>query len=159
IVSLQSVVEITLQTVDTYMNARNHTLTLDLPKEPVFVEGDAVRLEQALVNILNNAAKYTEPGGKITLSVEKKDDNAVISISDTGIGITEDMKKLIFEPFSSTSTMRRPGGLGVGLYLTKRLVELHEGTIEVVSEGKNKGSQFILTIPLAEKKPKSVMSV
>lgn len=146
-VSLQHMVEVTLQTVGAYMKQRTHTLTLDLPKEPLMLDADPVRLEQALVNLLNNAAKYTEPGGTITLSAEQREGNVYIYITDTGMGIAPEIQHLIFEPFSSTSSMRRPGGLGVGLYLTKRLVELHGGTIGVISEGRNKGSKFIVSIP------------
>jgi CheY-like chemotaxis protein len=120
-----------------------------LPPESVWIDGDAVRLTQIFVNLLSNAAKYTPKGGNIWLSARMENDNAVISIKDDGIGISSDKLPLVFEMFyqADDSLERSQAGLGIGLTLTRKLVELHGGTIEARSEGPGKGSEFLVTLP------------
>lgn len=133
------------------MKSRNHVLNVSLLRESVWLEADVTRLTQIMVNLLSNAAKYTEMGGHIRLSLEKEGTNAVIRVTDTGIGISLENQAAIFEPF--TQIGRTPdqslGGLGLGLTLAQRLVQLHGGTISVASPGVNQGSEFTVRLPLA----------
>jgi signal transduction histidine kinase/ActR/RegA family two-component response regulator len=150
-VELQKLVRGAAQTVDAFYKSRTHTLTLHLPKEPLCFEGDELRLTQIMVNLLYNAAKYTNPGGTVTLSAFlERGRDLRISIKDNGIGISPEMIEQIFEPFvQGSKRIEKVGtGLGIGLALTKRLVELHKGTIRAESAGEGKGSEFIVTIPI-----------
>lgn len=128
-----------------------HRLTIDLPAEPLTLLADPVRLTQILANLLNNAAKFTEAGGQIWLSVRREGSDAVISIRDTGIGIPPEMINRVFDLFCQVdrSLARSQGGLGIGLSLVHSLVELHGGRIEARSAGAGNGSEFIVTMPLA----------
>lgn len=111
-----------------------------------------MRLAQAFANLLNNAAEYTEKGGSIWLTAAQDADQAIISVRDSGIGIAPEMLPHIFEIFwqAKEARQRAQGGLGIGLSLAKGLVELHGGTIEARSEGRGKGSEFIIRLPVAE---------
>ena len=115
-------------------------------------EADPVRLEQIVSNLLNNAAKYTNPGGRIWLAAQRESDHVLISVRDSGIGILPDMLPRIFEMFTQIehSTGRTQGGLGIGLTLVRSLVEMHGGKVEARSEGPGKGSEFIVRLPLGE---------
>jgi len=128
-------------------------LATTLPSQPVTVEGDPVRLTQIVGNLLNNAAKYSEPGGQIWLTVTCENNQAIISVRDTGIGIEPQMLPRIFQMFSQADheARRAQGGLGIGLALAKRLVEMHGGRIEGKSPGRGQGSEFIIRLPLAER--------
>jgi two-component system, sensor histidine kinase len=130
--------------------AEAHELTLDLRTETVCVEGDPVRLEQVVCNLIHNAVKYTPRGGSVSVSVEEEDGQAVIRVSDTGLGITADMLGKIFEPFTQVESSRKrsEGGLGLGLPLVRSLVELHGGTVEASSAGRGRGSEFVVRLPL-----------
>ena len=130
--------------------ARNHHLELVLPETEVIVEGDTVRLEQIISNLLTNAAKYTEPGGHIVLKLEIDDAQAILRVIDNGIGINAEMLPRIFDLFvqADVSLDRSQGGLGIGLTLVRRLVELQGGTIEAGSRGPNEGSEFIARFPI-----------
>ncbi len=130
--------------------ARHHKLKLNLPKEEVVVEGDAVRLEQIVSNLLTNAAKYTKPGGRIVLTLESLGGGAVLSVADNGIGISSQLLPRIFDLFvqADVSIDRTQGGLGIGLTIVRRLVELQGGTVEVHSEGLQKGSTFVVRLPI-----------
>jgi signal transduction histidine kinase/ActR/RegA family two-component response regulator len=132
-----------------------HQLTLDVPPEPLIVEGDATRLLQIVGNVLHNAIKFTPAGGRITVKAEPAGAYAVIRIRDTGCGIPPAMLKQIFEMFQQVdqSLGRAHGGLGIGLTLVKRLVELHGGTIEARSEGIGKGSEFVIRLPASRPEP------
>ena len=127
-------------------------LHIDLPPEPVVVDADLVRLAQALMNLLNNAAKYSPKNTVIDLKVERKDSEALITVRDHGIGIASEQLPRIFDIFSQVDPAldRSRGGLGIGLSLVKSLVELHGGTIEARSEGLGKGSEFTIRLPIAK---------
>ena len=122
-----------------------------LPSEPIHLDADPVRLAQVISNLLNNAAKYTERGGHIWLTAERHGSDAVVTVRDTGIGIPADMLPRIFEMFTQVdrSLERSQGGLGIGLTLVKRLVDLHGGTIMAHSDGPGQGSAFIVRLPIA----------
>ncbi len=126
-----------------------HELRLGLPTEPVFVEADETRIIQVIANLLDNAAKYTDGSGLITLSIERRNREAVVEVRDNGIGIPPAMLPRVFEMFTQVerSLEKSRGGLGIGLSLAKRLVELHGGTVEARSEGHGKGSEFIVRLP------------
>jgi signal transduction histidine kinase len=127
-----------------------HVLTADLPDKPVVVDGDETRLEQIFVNLLNNAAKYTDPGGRIELALRSQNDQALIEIKDNGIGISSEMLPRVFELFSQAdcSMDRSKGGLGIGLTLVENLVQLHGGSVIASSEGEGKGSTFTVRLPV-----------
>jgi len=132
-----------------------HELTVRLTPGPISLEGDPARLAQVLSNLLNNAAKYTEQGGKISVSVECEGRTAVIRIKDTGVGIPADMLPRIFDMFMQVdrSLERSRGGLGIGLSLVQKLVELHGGTVTAFSPGQGQGSEFVVRLPLVDECP------
>jgi signal transduction histidine kinase len=137
------------EAVRSLMEKRRHHFVVTLPEEPLILEADPVRLEQILVNLLTNAAKYTDPGGRIDLSVARQDSQAVIRVRDTGVGIKPEMQAHIFDLFMQVEHTldRSEGGLGIGLTLVHRLIGLHGGTIEVASDGPGRGSEFIVRLP------------
>jgi CheY-like chemotaxis protein len=128
-----------------------HELIVTLLPDPVMLDADPTRLTQVFLNLLDNAAKYTEPGGHIRLSVERDGNEVVVNVRDTGIGITADYLPQIFDAFVQVDPtwQRTQGGLGVGLSLVKEFVGLHHGRVEVHSGGPGKGSEFIVRLPLA----------
>jgi len=132
-------------------NAR-HTLELSVPDTPLYVEGDPVRLTQIVGNLLNNAAKYTPPGGRIELHVESTEHEVYVRVRDTGIGMSKETLGRIFEMFTQAdgSSERARGGLGIGLALSQRLARLHGGFIEAYSEGEGRGSTFTFRLPRQE---------
>ena len=131
------------------MVGRGHTLTVDLPAWPVMVNGDPTRLAQVFGNLLNNAAKYTEPGGRISLTVRAGTDAVEIRISDSGVGIDPVRLGEVFGMFSQLKRSgERQAGLGIGLFLVRSLVELHHGTVAVWSEGHGRGSEFLVRLPI-----------
>jgi PAS domain S-box-containing protein len=140
-----------VETSKPVIDASRHGLALEIPPEPIAVWGDAHRLSQLFANILNNAARYTAEGGKITLSVQRQGHEAVIRITDTGRGIEPELLHRIFDMFvqGRTQLQRVGGGLGVGLALARRIAELHGGSVEARSEGKDRGSQFTVRLPIA----------
>jgi CheY-like chemotaxis protein len=121
-----------------------------LPEEPVTLVADPVRLAQILANLLNNAAKYTEDGGRISLSARHEGNHAVISVRDTGVGIPVDVLPRVFDLFAQADRTyhRAQGGLGIGLTLVRTLVELHGGSVSAKSEGIGRGSEFTVRLPL-----------
>ncbi len=149
-VELKAVVNDALEVVRPYIELHGHELTIDLPDRPVFLNGDATRLAQILSNLLNNAAKYTNRGGRVGLRATVDDRTLTLVVSDTGIGIAPDMLDTVFEMFVQVdSTLERSvAGLGVGLSLARKLVELHGGTIEAHSAGLGHGSQFVVRLPI-----------
>jgi signal transduction histidine kinase/ActR/RegA family two-component response regulator len=148
-IRLSAVVRSALESSAPIVEAAGHELVVADPPEPILLNADPVRLTQVIANLLNNAAKYTEPGGRIVLSATAYDSEAVISVRDTGIGIPADMLTRIFDMFVQVDPSRERSrqGLGIGLTLVKRLVELHGGSIEARSEGPGKGSEFIVRLP------------
>ena len=149
-VDLGAVVARAAETVRPVLEERRHELVVRLPGERLVTDADAVRLDQVVVNLLNNAAKYTEPGGHIELRAERHDDEAVLIVEDDGIGMDAELLQHVFELFTqgSRSLDRSQGGLGIGLTLVRRIVELHGGTVEAHSEGVGKGSRLVVRLPL-----------
>lgn len=150
-VLLGDIVERAVELARPLIDQRNHHLTLDLPAEPVLLSCDRARLVQVMANLLNNAAKYTDPGGNIWLSVQKEGTELLLCVRDDGIGLTEDLRERMFEPFvqAKDSSGRSQGGLGVGLTLVRNLVALHNGRVEARSEGLGRGSEFVVCLPLS----------
>lgn len=149
-VELKKVIETTLETVRPLIEERDQELHVHPLPEALFVKGDSTRLAQVFSNLLNNAAKYTEPGGKITLEVEVKDAEVSVRVSDTGIGIEPQDQTKVFEMFAQVDRKsdKAKGGLGIGLNIVQRLVHMHKGSITVSSEGHGKGTLFTTTLPL-----------
>jgi CheY-like chemotaxis protein len=139
--------------VDTSMpliEAARHGLTVHLPEDPLPIDADPVRLSQVFANLLNNAAKYTPPGGRIGVAVTVEQGMAVVCVSDNGEGIPPSMLGRVFNMFTQVDTgMRAQGGLGIGLTLARTLVHLHGGSIEAKSEGRGQGCEFVVRLPLA----------
>lgn len=131
-------------------SAASHVLSVVVPPEPLYVDADPARLAQVFGNLLQNACKYTEPGGRIELSASRQAGQAVVRVKDTGIGIPPGKLESIFGLFVQVSrtSERAQGGLGIGLALVKRLIELHGGSIEAWSAGPGTGSEFIVRLPL-----------
>jgi signal transduction histidine kinase len=152
VVDLRDAIHDSVETVRPFIEARRHALDLELPEGRIAVNGDQTRLAQVFANLLHNAAKYTEPGGRITLSVAVEAGNAVVRVRDTGIGLDQGAIGAIFDMFVQVdrSLTRAQAGLGVGLTLARRLVALHDGTITAFSAGAGKGSEFVVRLPLAE---------
>jgi PAS domain S-box-containing protein len=151
-VPLVSVVENALETARPLIESKGHALTATLPPEPVYLNADLTRLAQVFWNLLNNSAKYTDPGGRIDLSAQSEGKEVVVTVRDTGIGIPTEALAGLFNLFSQVdhSLERAQGGLGIGLALVKGLVEMHGGTVEARSAGVGQGSEFVVRLPLAE---------
>jgi PAS domain S-box-containing protein len=148
-VDLQTVVQGAVEAVEPLTTASRHSLTLDLPDEPLLVMGDVARLTQVFANVLHNAVKYTGRDGKICVTAGTRDGTAIVAIRDNGPGIPADMLARVFDLFQQVDqTLERShGGLGIGLTLVKRLVTLHGGSVEARSDGPDQGSEFIITLP------------
>jgi CheY-like chemotaxis protein/two-component sensor histidine kinase len=152
-VDLATVVARAVEISRPLIDARKHQLTVTLPPHPVLLDADLTRLAQVVANLLNNAAKYTERGGRIGLTVEKDGEEAVVRVRDTGVGIPAEMLSRVFDLFAQVdhSVDRSQGGLGIGLTLVKNLVEMHGGTVTAHSGGTGRGSEFVVRLPaLAE---------
>jgi signal transduction histidine kinase/DNA-binding response OmpR family regulator len=150
-VDLLAVVGRAVETSRPLIDERRHELTVSLPPGPVPADADPARVEQVLANLLNNAAKYTEPGGRIDLTGELGDGGLTLRVRDTGVGIAPEMLAGVFEMFTQVdrSLDRAQGGLGIGLTLVKTLVELHGGRVEAHSGGPGRGSEFTVRLPVA----------
>jgi PAS domain S-box-containing protein len=150
-VPLETVVLNAVEASDPIMQSARHTLSVELPDEPLWLEGDAVRLAQILANLLNNAARYTDDGGTIVVRARREGDQAAISVRDNGIGIAPEVMPRMFEMFSRghRETGRHQGGLGIGLALSRRLAQMHNGSLEAHSDGAGHGSEFTVRLPLA----------
>ena len=148
---LAQVVQDSVEDQRSVLSERGVALDLQGACEPVWVDGDAQRLSQVLGNLLRNACKFTDAGGHVLVTLQREGNEAILGVRDDGIGIATDLVKGVFEPFvqADTSLHRTRGGLGLGLALVKSLVELHGGTVRAKSEGEGKGSEFIVTLPLA----------
>ncbi len=134
------------------IEGRQQDLSVSLPAEAIWLEADPIRVEQILVNLVSNATKYTGAGGRIWVMASRIDDEAVITVRDTGVGIEPEMLPRIFEMFAQQGRTldRSEGGLGVGLTLVKRLAELHGGRVEAASPGVGRGSEFTVRLPISE---------
>lgn len=134
------------------IDSRNHDLSVSLPEVPAELDADSTRLVQVLTNLLNNAARYAEPGGHIELTAARESSALMLSVRDDGVGISEDLLPHVFDLFvqSDRSLDRSNGGLGIGLTVAKRLVEMHGGSIAASSRGVGQGSEFTVRLPLAE---------
>jgi two-component system CheB/CheR fusion protein len=152
-VDLSATATLALEIARPLIEKRHHRLSVELAAGPLWLEADPVRLEQVISNLLNNAAKYTDPGGHITLTTAREGDEAVLRVRDTGIGISPEMQARIFDLFiqADRALDRSQGGLGIGLTLVRRLVELHGGTIHVASPGPGRGSEFSVRLPVVER--------
>ena len=150
-VQLQQVIRSAVELAEPFSKSRGHTLEVDLPAEPVWLEADATRLSQVFSNLLNNAAKYTNAGGAIRLDARGVGNSVAVRVIDNGIGLSPAMLGRVFDMFTQVdySLERSNAGLGVGLTLARRLVELHDGKLEAFSDGPDKGSTFVATLPLA----------
>jgi PAS domain S-box-containing protein len=147
---LTSVIAPAIEAARPIMDAKHQVFSLDLPEQPVRLEADPVRLAQVFSNLLLNAAKYTDEGGSIQLRALQEERNVVVSVRDTGIGISAEMMPRLFDLFSRdpSAVERSEGGLGVGLALVQGLVALHEGSVEARSDGINRGSEFVVHLPI-----------
>ena len=150
LVDVADVLSRAVETSRPQMELRRHSLTVDLPEGPIWAEADPARLEQVAGNLLNNAAKYSDPGGDIRLALSVEGSMARIRVQDNGLGIARGMLPRIFDLFTQEerSLDRSHGGLGIGLTLVKRLVEMHGGSVEAFSDGAGCGSTFVVTIPI-----------
>jgi PAS domain S-box-containing protein len=148
---LRDIVRQSVETVRPTLVRQRQQLTLSMPEEPLWVDGDSVRLLQVIGNLLDNSAKYTGADGKVDVSLEKAEGKVVCRVKDTGIGLSPEMLTRVFDLFARVHGPLAPGtsGLGIGLTVVKQLVELHGGTIEVSSAGLDKGTQFTMQLPSA----------
>jgi signal transduction histidine kinase len=153
--TVQSIVDMALEASRPLIEAGRHNLTINVSSQPLAVDVDPTRLSQILGNVLNNAAKYTPEAGCIELSAERRGENAVIRVRDNGVGIAPTQISRVFDLFTQVeySVDRAQGGLGIGLALVKKLVELHGGSVQAESAGLGKGSMFTVTLPLASIEP------
>jgi PAS domain S-box-containing protein len=154
-IELAEVINSAVESSRPLVEQRGHELTVTLPPEPVYLNGDMVRLAQTFLNLLNNAAKYTERGGHIALIAEREGGEMVVRVRDTGVGFPPEKVSRLFEMFYQVdnSLEKSEGGLGIGLSLVKRLVELHGGSVKAHSNGVGKGSEFIVRLPVLVEKP------
>ena len=154
-VELGKVIQHSIETARTLLDAKRHTLHVSVAASPIWVHGDFARLAQVVGNILNNSAKYTSEGGRIELTATADRGEALITVRDNGIGIDGKLLPHVFELFTQgeRSLDRSQGGLGVGLTVVQRLVELHQGRVEVKSEGLGKGSLFRVILPCISEVP------
>jgi signal transduction histidine kinase len=139
------------------IESQGHRLSLEFPAGPIWLEGDPARLAQVTTNLLNNAARYSQQPGCIWLTVRREEQQAVISVRDTGIGISPEVLPVIFELFGQADHGSvRTGGLGIGLSLVRTLVELHQGNVVAYSAGTGQGSEFVVRLPVADPAARSV---
>lgn len=157
-INLKTAIEMALETSQGLIDEAKNELTVTFPYKPIYIYADLTRIAQIFLNILNNAAKYSHPGGRISLTASKEGSEAIIRIKDTGLGIPQEMISKIFDIFGQIATpdQQAQGGLGIGLSVVKKLVEMHNGTVEVFSEGRDKGSEFIVRLPLAAEQSESL---
>ena len=154
---LREIIQSAMESCRPLMDSLGHQLVTALHDTALPLSADRTRISQVLTNLLNNAAKYTPAGGQISLTAERSGDHAVVRIRDSGIGIPAEMLGRVFDMFTQVgSTLdRSQGGLGIGLTLVRRLVEMHRGTVEAESEGPGQGSTFIVRLPISKKQKAS----
>jgi len=151
-VDIATVVRNAVETSEPLIRAAGHGLDIAVPEVPVWLEGDPVRLAQILANLLNNAARYTDDGGQITVRAHREGGSAVIAVCDNGVGIAAEALPRMFAMFTrgAPASARSQGGLGIGLALARRLAEMHGGTLDARSDGPGRGSEFTLRLPVAD---------
>jgi PAS domain S-box-containing protein len=156
-VDLRSLMETAVETAQPAINAKQHVLDVEWPTETVRLKADPVRLTQVIANLLTNSAKYTKPGGAITLGARRDEKEIVIFVRDNGIGIAPDMLPKVFEMFAQIDSGQEhsEGGIGIGLALVKGFVELHGGRVEAQSAGLERGSEFVVSLPAGLADPAS----
>jgi signal transduction histidine kinase/ActR/RegA family two-component response regulator len=149
-IELAKVIEHAVEMSRPVIEQAGHRLAISVRPSPIYIDADLTRLAQVFSNLLNNAAKYTERGGEIRLVVEQQHGQAVVAVKDNGIGIPCEMLPYVFDMFTpvNRNLQRAQGGLGIGLSIVKKLVEMHEGSVEVASDGDGMGSQFIVRLPV-----------
>jgi CheY-like chemotaxis protein len=149
-VELRRIANLAAETARPLLDARKHDFSVSLPTEPIWVDADPHRLEQIIVNLLNNAAKYTDVGGLVRMNVEQEGSEGVIRVRDNGVGISPEMLPRIFDLFTQVdgSLSRSYGGLGIGLALVRTLVEMQDGRVQARSGGLGKGSEFTVKLPV-----------
>ena len=154
-VDIETIVSQAVESAEPLIAEKGHTLDVELPDEPVVLDVDPVRISQALLNIVNNAARYTPPGGSISIRAVRDDARIRISVSDTGIGIARDTLDKIFDLFTQAkpSSGASASGLGIGLHLARGLVALHGGKLTAHSDGPGRGSEFVLDLPARVERP------
>jgi CheY-like chemotaxis protein/two-component sensor histidine kinase len=152
-VELAGVLRLAVETSGSLLRAGGQEFTLALPEDSIHLDADPIRLAQAISNCLNNAAKFTDRGGHIWLTAERDNGDAVITVRDTGAGISRAMLPHVFEMFTQGEPTRTLGGLGIGLTLVKRLVEMHGGTVAAESAGLGMGSAFVIRLPAGLESP------
>jgi PAS domain S-box-containing protein len=150
--SLDRVIRQAIETSAPTIDSQQHKLSIEIPTQEITLEADVIRLTQVFANLLNNAAKYTPRGGTIRIKAEQRDGSVTVRIIDNGIGIPREMLAKVFDMFMQVdnSLERTQGGLGIGLSLVKRLVQMHGGTVEAHSEGSGAGSEFVVRLPSVE---------
>jgi signal transduction histidine kinase/CheY-like chemotaxis protein len=149
---LGDAIEVAVETVQPLLRERRHEVSTVREESPLYVEGDMARLVQCLTNVLTNAAKYTEAGGHIEIALRRDGQSGIVEVRDDGAGISADMLPRVFDLFvqADRSLDRSRGGLGIGLSVARRLVEMHQGTITAISEGPGRGSTFRISLPLVD---------
>ncbi|MFT3883176.1 MAG: ATP-binding protein [Gemmatales bacterium] len=159
-VELTSIVHHAVEACHPLYQSAGHTLSVDLPSEPIFLNADATRLAQVFGNLLNNSCKYSERNGKVRLTAERQGEQVIVKVKDSGIGIPKEMLPKVFDMFTQVhgAMERSEGGLGIGLSLVKRLVEMHDGTVTAHSDGPGTGSEFVVTLPVLSEVPASPVS-
>ncbi len=150
---LDEVIAIALDGSQPLVREKSHSITVELPREPLWLEGDRLRLSQAFINLLNNAAKFTEAGGQITIAAELDLPNVTVHVRDTGLGIPKEQLERIFELFGRLERDRATHGLGIGLSLVRQVVSLHGGSVSAKSGGHRLGSDFVVCLPVASAAP------
>jgi signal transduction histidine kinase/ActR/RegA family two-component response regulator len=160
-VKLAAVIESAVETSRPLIDQMGHQLTVTIPQQTILLDGDFTRLAQVFLNLLTNAAKYSDHGSQIWLTAERQGSDVVVAVKDNGIGIPANELSQIFQMFTQVdrSLEKSQGGLGIGLSLVKRLVELHGGTIEAKSDGPGLGSEFIVRLPIVLKAPHSMSAM
>jgi len=148
-VELAAVLQRSVESTSPLVEAYGHRLEIELPSAPVLIHADSTRLEQILTNLLNNAAKYTEPGGELRVWAKVEGEDVAVGVRDSGIGMSPELLPRVFDLFTQAerSLDRSQGGLGIGLALVRRLVQLHGGSVSAHSEGPGKGSEFVVRMP------------
>ena len=156
--AIASAVANAVETTRPLIERGGHEFTFAMPPDPLYVQADGARLAQIFSNLITNAAKYTDPGGRIAIAIERDNDHALVRVADTGIGIPPEMLTGIFDMFVQLGRAgdHSQGGLGIGLTLVKRLAEMHGGTVEAKSDGPGKGSEFRVRLPLAPERVEAV---